>query len=93
MKDGRGNISFDDSAKAPYLAYTNAATAKSMFINNESGLKLDTDRDFENCIFLDQAVEEPANKTLMEMIFTPYVRNTSHYFQIHVFEDTYQPVA
>jgi len=93
MKDGRGNISFDDSAKGPYSAYTNAVTAKSMFINNESGLKLDTYKDLENCIFLDQAIAAPDDKILIEMIFTPYVRNTNGYFQIHVFEGSYQPGA
>ena len=40
--------------------------------------------------FWDEANAYPEEKSMVEFIFTPYLRNTNKYFQIQVFEETYQ---
>jgi len=90
QKGGDFNISFDDTAKDYYTSYTSATQAKSLFINNESGLTLYTQTHFNNCVFWDEANAYPEEKSMVEFIFTPYLRNTNKYFQIQVFEETYQ---
>lgn len=93
VKDGQANISFDDQAKAPYATYQNAVSAKSLFINNESGLKLYSAQDFLNCDFWPEASNAAAEKNLVEFIFVPYLFNTNGYFQIQVFENTYSTLS
>lgn len=88
-KGGDDNISFDDTPKDYYTSYINAANARSMFINNDSGLALYTASDYMNCIFWEQAITAKEDKDKVEFIYTPYLRNTLGYFQVHVFEDTY----
>ena len=65
------------------------ANARSMFINNDSGLALYTASDYMNCIFWEQAITAKEDKEKVEFIYTPYLRNTLGYFQVHVFEETY----
>ncbi|MGE4341658.1 MAG: hypothetical protein AB7E23_00985 [Bacilli bacterium] len=88
-KGGDDNISFDDTPKDYYTSYINAANARSMFINNDSGLALYTTSDYMNCIFWEQAITAKEDKEKVEFIYTPYLRNTLGYFQVHVFEETY----
>ncbi len=90
VKDNQYNICFDDVAKDAYNAYTNARDAKSLFINNDSGLKLYYPNDFLNCIFWDEASLVKADKSAYTMTFIPYLLNTNKYFQIQVLEETYQ---
>lgn len=90
IKDNQYNISFDDSPKNAYQTYQNARDAKSMFINNSSSIKLYYDKDFSNCIFWEEASIVKEEKYQIEMTFVPYLLNTNKYFQIQVFEDSYQ---
>ncbi len=83
------NIVFEDQASNGYNTYMNAASAEALFINNESGLGLYTNRDFENCMFWEQASLDREEKSAVDFMFVPYLYNTNHYFQIHVFETTY----
>ena len=90
VKDNQANICFDDVAKDAYTTYTNARDAKSLFINNESSLKLYYANDFLNCIFWEEANLLKEEKSAYAMTFIPYLLNTNKYFQIQVLEETYQ---
>lgn len=93
VTDNQANISFDDSPKDYYTTYTNARDAKSLFINNDNGLKLYTDRDFLNCPYWPEASLDKASKPMVEFVFVPYLLNTNKYFQIQVMENTYMVLA
>lgn len=92
IKGSNYSIVFDDSAKDYYNTITNAITGKSVFLNNDNSVNLYTEADIRNCPFMLDAAKVKAEKVLISFYFTPYLRNTTGYWQIQVFEDTVQYV-
>lgn len=93
IKDSTYTIVLDDTAKDSYSTITTAASGKALFLNNDNAVNLYTDSDFRNCPFVEEAAKSKENKTLITFYFTPYLKNTSHYWQIQAFEDTLRQVT
>ena len=92
IKGSNYSIVFDDSAKDYYSTITNATSGKSIFLNNDNSVNLYTESDFKNCPFLVDATTPKSEKVLISFYFTPYLRNTTGYWQVQVFEDSIQYV-
>lgn len=69
-----------------YSAYTNATSAKCLFVNNDSEEGLYSDGDFNNSI-LYQALYANQTKKYSVYVF-PYLWNTNNYFQVELLLDS-----
>lgn len=92
VKNDADYIVFDDVAKNGYTSEETATEANAMFANNDSSRVLSTEKDYLNCIFTDEAFAPKEEKTKIRFVFVPYLMNTKGYFQIHVFENTYNNI-
>jgi hypothetical protein len=73
----------EDSAHSTgYSAYTNAANAKALFVNNHSEEALYSNSDFDNSV-LYQALNANPSKKYSAYVF-PYFWNTNNYFQVEL---------
>ncbi len=69
-----------------YSAYTNAITAKALFINNSSEQKLYTSSEYNNSILYKALTDAPQSKHTIYVF--PYEFNSNHYFQFEVLLNT-----
>lgn len=77
----------DDNLSNSYNAYTNAKTAKTLFVNNENETKISTQKD------LTYSNLGKYYQTKISVSFTPYLLNTSGYWQVQIFPETLQELS
>lgn len=82
LKNGNQYIVFTDTYRSDsFSAYTAAASAKALFLKNDSEIGLYKDADFINSRFYDEYVLENVE---LDVILVPYLYNTQNYWQVYV---------
>lgn len=83
LKNETAYMVLEDSAHSTgYSAYTNAANAKALFVNNHSEEALYSNSDFNNSVLYQALIANPSKKYSVYVF--PYFWNTNNYFQVEL---------
>lgn len=86
FKKRGGNVVLTDAFRSDtYDTYQGAASAKTIFVNNDNCTGLSSDYDYSRCPFDEYFVAEPVK---IEVVFMPYLWNTNKYWQGFFLIDT-----
>ena len=86
FKNGEGNVVLTDAFRSDtYDTYQGAASAKTIFVNNDNCMDLYSDYDYSRCPFDEYFVAEPVK---IEVVYMPYLWKSKKYWHGFFLIDT-----